>query len=175
LDDVVEEVTDRVKSLALTYAIGAGLALVALVQAFSALADGLVAWGLPSWASHLILAGLTGIGAWVFIKRAGKRPGGEDSYGEPDPAGGMTINIVRESRGAKKSSSWRPKKRRIVRVDRTAWKVTSGKPRRKRKAFRTKKKAVQAAASIARKRSAKVVVQKSRVRTRKAHRLRGVA
>lgn len=175
LENVVEEVRHRVKKLALTYAIGAGLALVAVVQVFSALADGLVALGMLPWASHLLLAVSTGIVAWVSFKRAAATPAGEDSDQEPDPAGGMTIKIVNVHRGAKKSSPWRPKKRRVVRVERTAWKVTTGKPRRKGKVFRTKKRAVKAAASIARKRSARVVVPRSRGRARKAHRFTGVA
>lgn len=111
---LVDEAEERLRKKAVSYVAAAVLALVAAGSLISAIAAGLIALGMPPWASHLALAAATGVAAWVCFARGRCRRvlGTEDSDREEESASaprGLTIKIVNEVRRPRP----RRKKRRV--------------------------------------------------------------
>lgn len=172
---LIRSVLGWYKRALLSYAAAALLALVCVFSICAAASDGLVAVGVPPWASHLMIAASTAIGAWILVERAGGEPSevaGEDR--EKDKEGAPTFNIRIETKAAPrprpaKSRSKRPAapRRRLVDVhpNDEGWEVSQSSSSKK-KVYPSKSRAVKAAMSAARKKSARVVIHSGNGRIR---------
>lgn len=111
---LVDEAVERLRKKAVSYVAAAALAVVAAGSLTAAIAEGLVAIGLPSWVAHLLLTAAAGVASWVCFARAKSRQviGEEDSDRDEESeekSRGFTIKIVNEVRAPKP----RRKKRRV--------------------------------------------------------------
>jgi len=175
---VLDEAAISFRKVFVLYAVLAGLALVTIIALGTAFSEGLVALGLPAWASHLILATVAGLVAAGIYLRAGQNPTQPeeteaDENGSSRSGGrGFTIKVVHvhPPNGAQGKAS----RRRVVEVRPVGngWEVTSGRSPRKHRAFATKRGAVRAAMAAARRESAEVVISADGPRK---HPFRGVA
>ena len=161
---VLDEAATSFRKVFVLYAALAGLALVAIIALGTAFSEGLVALGLPAWASHLILATVAGLVAAAVYLRAGQSPT-QPEGAEADETGssgsgsrGFTIKVVHvhPPNGAQGKAS----RRRVIEVRPAGngWEVTSGRSPRKHRPFATKRGAVRAAMAAARRESAEVVI-----------------
>ena len=184
---LVENAIVQARRLAITYAFGAALSIVAVFYLCAAFSEGLMALGLPAWASYLVVAASTAILSWVFFRRAGARRSNRKAR-PPAPeeesesrGSGVTIKFVNErprprARSRKKRAKPRPKRRVIdVHPGAKGWEVTSSRSRPKKRIFATQQKAVKAAMSAARKQSADLLIRGAGGRLRRLSRLKGVA
>jgi len=148
IEDAVRSLGRWAKKTAIAYGMGAALALLALLALGKGLAELLIAAGLPSTAGHLILAAVTGIIAVVLFKTGARR------------------RVSREERWSIRVVAPRPSRRRVYDVHRASrgWEVTG--PRARRKAYRTRARAVRAARRAARSGSGHLVIHGANGRIR---------
>jgi hypothetical protein len=129
---LVDEAVDHLRKKAVSYVAATALAVVAAGSLTAAIAEGLIALGMPSWVSHLVLTAAAGVASWVCFARAKSRRvlGQEDSDRDEeseDSRREFTIRIVNEVRTpkprrkkhrarARKVRRTKPKHKRPVRV-----------------------------------------------------------
>jgi hypothetical protein len=164
IHNVLDEAAASFRQVFVLYAALAGLALVGIIALGTAFSEGLVALGLPAWASHLILAAVAALVAVGVYIRAGQDPT-QPKAAESDETGtsrsggrGFTIKVVHVH--PPNRSQGKASRRRVVEVrpSGAGWEVTSGRSPRKHRAFSTKRGAVRAAMAAARRESAEVVI-----------------
>jgi hypothetical protein len=111
---LVDEAVERLQKKAVLYVAATALAVVAAGSLASAMTEGLMALGVPPWASHLVLAAVAGVASWACFARGRSRSviKTDDSRGEAESnasSRGVTIRIVNEVRRPRP----RRKKRRL--------------------------------------------------------------